>query len=349
MAKNTQNIIQYLLIGITTVLSLYFIVFVFFTKNPDAVDVTDHFNIELQLDYRELLNIELDLNKSLFCRKYYLQHLQTFHGEEASTIFKYSLTSLLKRLHISRIFAVDVGANHGQFFDFDWIHNHTKVAHFLMIEPNPSLHNIIRDQFTKLRDTHNAAQCDCNLTVLQYALTSDYAAHDAKMIYRVNIYNSELSRLIDAAEYKKVYKTHKKAWKDSYVDIATLDYVLEEHAPTQQFEFKILKIDTEGFDVTVLYGTKASIHMFDAVLYECSIGQAIENQGPGTSHYGAALFFEKHSFSLYKLGSNHSLPLALQYYDPIYDRIVVMDWQNCVAINRKSMYYDQLVNLLNIL
>eukprot|EP01083_Nonionella_stella_P067279 177828_1 len=277
-------------------------------------------------------------------RNYYLDHVMSFCCEPPATKFKLSLIKLFKQKEISSVGIIDIGANKGQIFNFPW-NVDIDSLYMLLIEPTPTLIPIIEKKAEEFKNKESVILM--HVDILNLAV-SNQATQNQTLIFRKNVRKNEISHLTNNLSLPE-----DEIWKNIPISVTTLDRLVSENTiisemRTQNVQFKLLKIDTEGYDTLVLYGGSQHISFFDVVLYESHSVQSIEHGGPGTTVFGAVMFFEDLGFDLYKLGQFIDIPLTPKYYHPIHDDLKSMGWQNNVAINRKCAFYHEITQFLTV-
>lgn len=101
------------------------------------------------------------------------------------------------------------------------------------------------------------------------------------------------------------------------------------------YSIDLLKIDVEGWDVSAMAASPATLSASRLVLWEChALMQAAEG-GPGTTHDAAAAMLAGLGFESYKLGRGSTLlRFDGDWGNAMLDEPKYMGWHNCLAIRR---------------
>lgn len=115
--------------------------------------------------------------------------------------------------------------------------------------------------------------------------------------------------------------------------------------PSRRYPIDLLKIDTEGWDVTALQGAHAALQRTRFVLWECHLLMALVN-GPRTTHVQAAALLASYGFESYKV-SPQFVRFDGPYSMPELDERSNMGWQNCFALRADDPLRPELLGRFN--
>eukprot|EP00996_Jenningsia_fusiforme_P001013 NODE_1923_length_1355_cov_36.748851_g1742_i0.p1 GENE.NODE_1923_length_1355_cov_36.748851_g1742_i0~~NODE_1923_length_1355_cov_36.748851_g1742_i0.p1 ORF type:complete len:328 (+),score=54.75 NODE_1923_length_1355_cov_36.748851_g1742_i0:302-1285(+) len=121
------------------------------------------------------------------------------------------------------------------------------------------------------------------------------------------------------------------------VKVTTLDTFLQDY---QVDSVPLLKIDTEGFDATVLYGAERTLPKVQYIVYEC---HKLWRTGSGDTLGHVVRWLEQRGFLSYKVGMPYCLRMYGDFWDPVYDEL--MQWHNCIAVRPHSTMLQLLPTL----
>lgn len=172
---------------------------------------------------------------------------------------------------------LDVGANKGQFAQL--LRKAGFAGQILSFEP-------VAATFAHLQQQ---AQSDSMWRVFQLALG------EAKEQKKINVFDaSDFSSLLKPSEFGKEAFDQLKTMREELIQINTLDNFLLENG-LNQYQKILLKMDTQGFDLSVFRGASQTLRCIHAIVSEVSFAPIYD----GMPNYHAALAeYESQGFAI---------------------------------------------------
>jgi FkbM family methyltransferase len=172
---------------------------------------------------------------------------------------------------------LDVGANKGQFAHA--VRKAGFAGQILSFEPVASTFATLQQQ----------SQSDSMWKVFQLALG------EVKEQKKINVFDaSDFSSLLKPSEFGKETFDQLKTMREELIEINTLDNFLLENG-LSQYKKILLKMDTQGFDLSVFRGAKETLGCICAIVSEVSFAPIYD----GMPNYHAALSeYESHGFAI---------------------------------------------------
>ncbi len=172
---------------------------------------------------------------------------------------------------------LDVGANKGQFAQA--VRKAGFTGQILSFEPVASTFASLQKQ----------SQADSMWKVFQLALG------EVKEQKKINVFDaSDFSSLLKPSEFGKETFDQLKTMREELIEINTLDNFLLENG-LSQYKKIMLKMDTQGFDLSVFRGAKKTLGCICAMVSEVSFAPIYD----GMPNYHAALAeYESHGFAI---------------------------------------------------
>eukprot|EP01012_Entosiphon_sulcatum_P046378 TRINITY_DN6225_c0_g1_i1.p1 TRINITY_DN6225_c0_g1~~TRINITY_DN6225_c0_g1_i1.p1 ORF type:complete len:316 (+),score=41.18 TRINITY_DN6225_c0_g1_i1:41-988(+) len=96
--------------------------------------------------------------------------------------------------------------------------------------------------------------------------------------------------------------------------------------------FPLVKIDTEGFDATVIFGSSKLLERVGVYVFECH--KLWIKQGSGHSLKSVVTWFAERNFQVFKVGHPYFIRLSPPYWHAEYDSLLT--WHNCLAVRPNS-------------
>ena len=147
---------------------------------------------------------------------------------------------------------IDVGVGHGTFPLYEAFPN----AHFILIEPLKEY----RDSINKIAKKYN---CD-----IHYKAVGD---KESQLEINIDTSNLQTSSFMDRTSLTKT----KNPLRKITIEVTTLDIIYNQ-SPTI-IEPILLKIDTEGYELSALKGAKSLLQLVNVVIAEVSVAKRFEN------------------------------------------------------------------------
>lgn len=209
--------------------------------------------------------------------------------------FHHFFQNTISEFHWDHI--IDVGANYGEMLVFTHFPENLKIWAF---EPNSLVYNCLRENLSHLK----------NFTAIEMAVGS--------FVGEVQFQSNEVW-----SGKSHITKTSGGDSKVKYVPIVTLDHYFSDIRDTNI----LVKIDVEGHDLDVLFGSQNFIKINKQVFF------LIENNGWTLSDYEKIL----DSFRIFLIDSNVKpiieVPDSLQ--DPLFSKKILFTGNNCLLIPKK--------------
>ena len=127
------------------------------------------------------------------------------------------------------------------------------------------------------------------------------------------------------------------------VDVKTLDSILQEEFPDENFIIKFIKIDTEGNDSNVIKGLVKYLPKTKYIIFECS--DCLDDiRGPGIKNPMKDIvdFLSNHGFDTYRIGTRKLFKVNDEYWNQIYDDVKF--WSNCFALQKGDDLIHKLID-----
>jgi len=107
-------------------------------------------------------------------------------------------------------------------------------------------------------------------------------------------------------------------------------------------EIPLMKIDTEGFDAPVLFGSNQTLNIIQAIVFECHVLWK-KGVGSGDTLQSAVEFLYDHGFLTYQIGRKYFLKLNKPYWNDLYN--TKRQWSNCLALKKDHIFHLKLSKL----
>eukprot|EP00999_Lentomonas_sp_LEN2_P002611 NODE_490_length_1446_cov_14.483700_g456_i0.p1 GENE.NODE_490_length_1446_cov_14.483700_g456_i0~~NODE_490_length_1446_cov_14.483700_g456_i0.p1 ORF type:complete len:436 (+),score=63.40 NODE_490_length_1446_cov_14.483700_g456_i0:89-1396(+) len=230
---------------------------------------------------------------------------------------------------------IDVGAHMGDQVEY-WLHNFggssCKSTTVYLFEPNPITYSDLAATIRKVRSKTNRV-------VPTRAAVSNYTGTTKLFFNRGNRPNKGKNQM---ASLGKVRGEAAASGGGTDVQVVTVDSFLQSEAGKGRpvDNIYLLKIDTEGFDATVLYGAEKSLEKVRFLAYEC---HKLWHSGSGDRLANVVPWLEARGFRSIKVGNPYFLRLAQGLFHPIYDELI--NWQNCLAFRPNDPVWENFKTL----
>eukprot|EP00667_Euglena_gracilis_P011931 EG_transcript_12214 len=225
---------------------------------------------------------------------------------------------------------IDIGTHVGDQVEY-WGRNFGKSrgcsnTHFFLFEPNPATH---AELLHNLKRFHTGDDWSPQrMAVSNYSGTATFYYNRGP---RANKAKNQMASL------GKVRGEDAAAGGGVSVKVLTLDEFLEARKIDS---VPMLKIDTEGFDATVLFGAERTLRKTEHIVYEC---HKLWQTGSGDTLGAVVPWLERRGFVSFKVGHPHCLRMYGGYWHPVFDQL--LQWQNCVAVRPQSPAFHLLSTL----
>lgn len=246
-----------------------------------------------------------------------------------------------------QVVVIDIGANVGEQLTH-WEQEFLNLSHcprrdtlLVLVEPNPQnlvvLNDVVRKfearQSEKLANASTSAE---PVPVSGHAVVVDAAMSHyngfAKFVvnkkqvmgkHRGNERGSLNLESQDRSERKASTLVHTRVLRTG----ALVEELQQRGLVRLNYTIPLLKIDAEGFDPAVIFGSAEILPRTNLVIFECHKLW----RSAGFTFHEVVEFFAKFGFQTYKMGMFYWIPVTPPaYWDDSYEETMV--WSNCIAI-----------------
>ena len=228
---------------------------------------------------------------------------------------------------------IDIGAKVGEQFEY-WEREFLNLTQcpkpdtlLILVEPNPT--NLVHLRYKVREWEKNVGNSSRSGKVLVQDLALSYYSGSAKFVVNlkqdVGAQGNERGSL-DVKNAKSDSATARTFWT-RVETLSTMLTSLPYGYLRANYSISVLKIDAEGYDPAIIYGSQGVLSKTNIVIFECHKLW----KSSGFTFKDVAEFFAKSGFSTYKIGMFYWIPVTPPaYWDDVYDE--TLQWSNCIAI-----------------
>jgi FkbM family methyltransferase len=251
---------------------------------------------------------------------YYIMNRSEFGGEDGHHKLVAELQRYIPTLH-KKTLGLDVGANVGNELGVLDTLCKEQGRKLIAFEPNPLNIPLLKESITKFQDVEiQPIAVSDKEGVLPFFTFQNHENEPGYTWGGLRAGGKQIGNVV----------------------VRPLDDILRDY-PSEEWDVKYVKIDTEGNDTLVIRGLQKNLYRTHYILFEAS-DCLKDRRGPGEKNplETCVNLLDEEGFDVYRLGTKRLLKLNGELWHPAYDNLLM--WSNCFALKKQDRILSNFLN-----